>query len=90
MGLKGLQIEVEVNYRLVLSNNLTLILSKVTMTCLDTGKKNIFLLVHIKDMSICILSLQKNRRKKRYAVTTCSTQKCNEPAKLQFRNTRNK
>jgi hypothetical protein len=41
MGLKVLQIEVEINYRLILSNNLMLILSKVTMTCLNTDK-NIF------------------------------------------------
>jgi hypothetical protein len=41
MGLKGLHIEVEINYRLVLSNNLMLILSKATMTCLDSDK-NIF------------------------------------------------
>ena len=48
-GLKDLQIEVEINYRLLLSNNLLLILSRVKMTCLDKDKnKFYFLLVDIK------------------------------------------
>jgi len=45
MGLKGLQIEVVINYRLVLSNNLMLILSRVTMACLDTDKNKFYFFI---------------------------------------------
>jgi hypothetical protein len=52
-----------------------LILSKITTTCLDINKNVffVFLMVHIKDMWICILSLQMYREKNRDAVTTGST-----------------
>ena len=74
MGLKGLQIEVEINYRLILGNNLALILSKVTMTCLEADETiSSFLLVPMQDMWVCSLSLQKNRRKNRDAFTIGST-----------------